>query len=278
MAATPPTWDTLAEGFRRHLLTSGRSRDTATTYTAHLKPFYDWTGSDPLSASRDVVSYYHADQLATVSRSTAHVRLAAIKAFFRWQLDLGPKDEPPQTKGLSVTKMIRQPRPPLGAGDAVKLLTACRSDEERLMFEVGLGCGLRISEIVGIKGSDVFKDRGVILIRGKGSKERWVAPSPRLLKELLLFAGGRSGGLFQFTREQARRIMMRVAHDAGVSGFHSHKLRITWATQFLAETHDLHSAQVLMGHADPGTTARYAAFEAQAQALEQMRRLNEARG
>lgn len=277
MAATAPTWDTLAEGFRRHLLTTGRSRDTATTYTAHLKPFYDWMGGEPLSASREQVKYYHASQLATVSRSTAHVRLAAVKAFFRWKFDLGPKDEPEQTKGLSVTKMQRQPRPPLGTGDAVKLLTACRCEDERLLFELGLGCGLRISEIVGIKGGDIFKDRGVILIRGKGSKERYVAPNARLMAELLLFAGGRSGSLFQLTREQARRIMMRVAKDAGVSGFHSHKLRITWATNFLAETHDLHSAQVLMGHSDPGTTARYAAFEAQAQALEQMRRLNESR-
>lgn len=276
MVTTSSSWDVLSEGFREHLLTSGNSLDTARTYAWHIKPFYDWCGGNPREASRDDCRRYHAHQLATVSKSTAHVRLAALKAFFRWQFDLDKKDEPEQTKRLSVPKITHQPRPPLGASDDIRLLSACANQEEKLLFEMGLDCGLRISEIVGIKGSDIDVNRGVILIRGKGSKERWVAPRPLLLKELLLFADGKRGPIFDMTREQARRIMMRVAKHASITGFYSHKMRTTWATRFLAETHDLHSAQVLMGHADPGTTARYAAFEAQTQALEQMRRLHEA--
>lgn len=268
-------WPSTAEGFRRYLLTRGKTPDTATTYVAHLRPFWNYRlccSGDVREIGRDAVEDFLFDQLSTVASSTAHVRLSALKAYLRWRLGLSEQVEPELTSGLAVKKDKHQSRPPITEADAERLLTCCKTEEERLLFIVGFGCGLRISEIVGIRAEDIYEDRGLLLIHGKGKKERWVAPQPEVFTALKIH-DVRRGPIFRMDRVQARRIMQRVANTAKVVGFYPHRMRITFASRFLAATHDLHSLQVLMGHSDPGVTAKYAAFDAQAIALEQMRRL-----
>lgn len=270
-------WAETAEGFRRYLITHRKTPDTATTYVAHLRPFWNWrlgSEEDPGEVGHDAVEQYLADELARVSLSTAQVRLCAIRAYFRWKLHLSDKEEPPQTNGLAVGKEKLVPRPPLSEKEAIRLLTYCRSAEERLLFIIGFGCGPRISEIVSMTTHDLYPEHGYAVLHGKGRKQRRVAPAPEIFAAIDLLMEGHSGRIFDLTREQARRIMRRVARNAGVRGFYPHRMRITWAHRFLAATHDLHSCQILMGHADPSQTAKYAAFDAQAVALEQMRNLS----
>lgn len=270
-----PDWQATAEGFRRYLLTHAKTPDTAKTYVQHLRTFWNYRlccSGDVNHIGRDAVEDYLFDQLSRVASSTAHVRLSAVKAYLRWRLNLPDKAEPPLTFGLAVKKTQHQSRPPLTAQDAERLMSACRTAEERLLFIIGFGCGLRISEIVGIKAEDVYEDRGLLLVHGKGKKERWVAPQKEVFRALAQH-GTRRGPIFNLSREQARGFMQRAARRAGVAGFYPHRMRITFASKFLAETHDLHSLQVLMGHSSPDVTSKYAAFDAQAIALDQMRRL-----
>lgn len=262
-------WDAAAGAFFRHLITRGRSNDTATTYRFHLHTFWAWCARheiDPAWAQKQDVELYLAEQLASVSKATAHVRLSAAKAWFKFL-----EREPDPTLGLTVRKEKRQPRPPCSEDDMARLLLASKNEEERLLFLVGFGCGLRISEIVGISMSHIYHDR--ILIKGKGSKERWVAPPPLVLQAVQAHMEGRRGSVFGMNREQARRIMVRVARHAGVMGFYPHRMRITFATKFWRTTHDLLSLRVLLGHADTATTSKYADYDAASEALEQMRRL-----
>lgn len=266
------SWETASSGFYRYLITRGRSTDTATTYRFHLHPFWAWCELHEISTSafqRQHVELYLAEQLASVSKSTAHVRLSAIKAFCKFL-----ERDPDPTLGLTVRKEKRQSRPPLEDDDQARLQLACRSEEERLLFMVGFGCGLRISEIVGIDRSHVYIDR--ILIKGKGSKERWVAPPEYVMKTLHRYMADRRGKVFPMTRVQARRIMDRIAEHAGVQGFYPHRMRITFATRFWRTTHDLLSLKLLMGHADTATTSKYADYEAADVALEMMRKFGEA--
>lgn len=273
------TWATATADFSRYLVTHGKSADTATTYVWHVGPFRKWClhhEINPFDANRSACEGYVADQLQKgLSRSTVHVRLAALKAFYGWLIDLGVRADNP-AEPLTIRKEQRQPRPPLSGGDARRLLAHCRNDEERLLFIIGLGCGLRLSELVGIRFADVYPERGLMLVKGKGSKERWVAPEDRVMAAIMAYRQGKTGKLFDLTREQARRIMNRVAKNASVTGFYPHRMRITFASRFLDKTHDLHSLQVLMGHASPDVTARYAAFDAQQRALDQMRKLTSA--
>lgn len=273
-----PDWQATAEGFRRYLLTHGKTPDTAKTYVQHLRTFWNYRlccSGAPEHIGRDAVEDYLFDQIARVASSTAHVRLSALKSYLRWRLNLPDKAEPPLTFGLAVKKTQHQARPPINAKDAERMMAACLNPEQRLLFIVGFGCGLRINEIVSIKAEDIYPDRGLLLVHGKGKKERWVAPQPEVFKALAQH-GVTRGLIFQMDRQQARRQMQRVALRAGVSGFYPHRMRITFASKFLAETHDLHSLQILMGHSSPDVTAKYAAFDAQAIALDQMRRLAQA--
>lgn len=268
-------WQATAEGFRRYLLTHGRTPDTATTYVQHLRTFWNYrlccSGSVD-QIGRDAVEDYLFDQISSVSSATAHVRLAAVKAYLRWRLALPIKAEPALTFGLAVKKDQHTSRPPLSEHDAEMLMAACKTPGQRLLFIIGFGCGLRISEIVAIRAEDIYADRGLLLVHGKGKKERWVAPQPEVFIALAQH-NVRRGPIFQMTREQARRQMQSAARVAKVFGFYPHRMRITFASKFLAQTHDLHSLQILMGHASPDVTAKYAAFDAQAIALEQMRGL-----
>lgn len=269
-------WAETQAAFRRHLITRGRSQDTAQTYVWHIGPFRAWClrhEVNPFEADRLAAEGYLAAQLSSgLTHSTVHVRLSALKAFYAWLIECGDRSDNPADP-LTVRKDQRQPRPPLTNRDLERLQGYCRNSEERLLFIVGNGCGLRISEIVGIRASDVFEDRGLMLIRGKGGKERWVAPPKHVFAAIRDHQSSRSGKLFDLTREQAQRLMRRIAKNAEVAGFYPHRLRITFASRFLDETHDLHSLQVLMGHASPEVTAHYAAFDAQQRALDQMRRL-----
>lgn len=269
------TWDATAAGFRRYLLTHGKTPDTAKTYTQHLRTFWNYRlcCSGPAQLiGRDAVEDYLFDQISRVASSTAHVRLSALKAYLRWRLDLPDKAEPPLTFGLAVKKTLHQSRPPLTMVDGEHLLASCRTAEQRLLFIIGLGCGLRISEILSLRAENIYPDRGLMLVLGKGKKERWVAPQPEVFRAIAQHGVSR-GPLFQLERLQAWKMMKRIATRAGVEGFYPHRMRITFASKFLAETHDLHSLQILMGHSSPDVTSKYAAFDAQAIALEQMRKL-----
>jgi len=263
-------WTETAAAFRRHLLTHGKSADTATTYAFHLWPFWRFMEGQVHDASRNDVEAFLALQLASVSHSTAHVRLSAIKAFFRWRIG-NEKDEPAQTMGLTIRKDKRQLRPPLLGSDIDRLLSFCPTEADRLLFEIDFACGLRVSELANLQVKDVFFQQGKLLIRGKGSKERWTSPGPRLMERLTLFCKGRSGLVFEMRREQIRRRMNRIAQHAEVSGFYTHRARITYATRFWRETGDLLKLQLLLGHASAETTRRYADYDATELALDTQR-------
>ena len=147
-------WQATATGFRRYLLTHGKTPDTAKTYVQHLRIFWNYRlccAGAVERIGRDAVEDYLFDQVQSVSSATAHVRLAALKSYLRWRMNLPDKAEPPLTFGLAVKKDQHTARPPLAEHDAELLLAACKTPEQRLLFIVGFGCGLRISEIVSIK-------------------------------------------------------------------------------------------------------------------------------
>lgn len=266
-------WTEASDGFSRYLITRGRSVNTAITYAAHLRPFWAFCLERemwPSVATPETCERYHDQQLATVARSTAHVRLASLKAYYGWLMDKGSRKDDPTT-GLKVKKGIRQPRPPFSKDDMNRLLAHADTMEERLLFIIGFGCGLRISELTGLNTSHVFYDTGRILIKGKGEKERWIAPPTLVLDSIRAYMGKRRGPIFSFTARQARRIMMRVADNAGVEGFYAHRMRITFATEMWKERRNLKALRLLMGHADLSTTAHYADYETQDEALDEHR-------
>ena len=147
------------------------------------------------------------------------------------------------------------------------------------MLETLYASGLRVSELVTLKVSQVSQDMGVVRIMGKGSKERLVPIGstasravvaylgrgrPRLAgdrMEAALFLNHRGGRL---TRQGLYKIVQRHARTAGLDGKMSpHTLRHTFATHLLAGGCDLRSLQEMLGHADIATTQVYTHLSAE---------------
>jgi integrase/recombinase XerD len=144
---------------------------------------------------------------------------------------------------------------------------------DRTMLEVIYASGLRVSELVGLKTVHVGLDEGVLRVVGKGSKERLVpfgAEAHDWLRRYLalgraaILKGQASDAMFvtarggAMTRQMFWNIVKRHARAAGiVTPLSPHTLRHAFATHLLNHGADLRAVQMLLGHADIGTTTIY---------------------
>ncbi len=257
--------------FRSHLLTTGRSQETAKTYGHSIANLRHWADSQNLDAGaldRRQVESYLGRELTRVSRNSAAGRLAALRAWFDFLA------KPEATAGLKIRREKLAPHRPAHPDDLATLVRAANNPRDAALIVVALETGIRVSELVGIRGADVDLRAGLLQVRGKGSKDRWVGLSQDAQNALRPFL--RAGAIWRtqagapMTVGLAKIMLSRLAARAGVRA-HWHLFRTTFASRFLADTHDLDSLRVLMGHTDTTTTQRYAEFNAQARALASQR-------
>ena len=138
------------------------------------------------------------------------------------------------------------------------------------MLMTAYGCGLRVSEVISLKVTDIDSGRMMVRVcQGKGSKDRYTILSPRLLEELRsywkeyrpdpgswLFPNRSTKG--KLTRSTPQLIFKQAKERAGIKKkvtFHS--LRHNFATHMLEAGVDLRTIQILLGHSSITTTARY---------------------
>jgi integrase/recombinase XerD len=152
--------------------------------------------------------------------------------------------------------------------EVAQLLAAACPGRDRTLLETAYSCGLRLRELLGLQVTDIDGQRLVLHIRhAKGSKDRFVPLSPRLLAGLRaywqeyrpatwLFAGLKPGTAL--TDGTVQRICKRTALRAGLTKrIHPHTLRHSFATHLLEAGVDLLSVQALLGHSHFNTTAKY---------------------
>jgi integrase/recombinase XerC len=142
-------------------------------------------------------------------------------------------------------------------------------DRDMAFLELLYGCGIRVSELVGINLEDIDLRSGWLRVRGKGNKERQVPIPERAIEAVTRHIGTRSAGsdesaLFVNTRgnrlgdRQVRRLVkMYALAAAGDSSVHPHSFRHAYATHLLADGADLRAIQELLGHARLSTTQKY---------------------
>jgi integrase/recombinase XerD len=146
-----------------------------------------------------------------------------------------------------------------------------RGARDRAMLFLAYACGLRASELCGLRTFDVDRQRGVVAVLGKGGKRRLVPVGDLALREVDRWLAvraasahassphlfpGRSGGAI--TRQALFALLRRHALGAGVRGpISPHKLRHAFATHLLEGGADLRAVQAMLGHADLSTTEIY---------------------
>jgi integrase/recombinase XerD len=166
----------------------------------------------------------------------------------------------------------------LSVAEIERLLAAPTLDDplafrDRALLELAYGCGLRVSEWIGISVRDVLFEEGLIRVFGKGSKERLVPMGRRALGAVAIYVrelrprlerGEGKGKLFlnargePLTRMGAWKILRKYALRAGLTKTISpHTLRHSFATHLLEGGADLRAVQEMLGHADISTTQLY---------------------
>jgi integrase/recombinase XerD len=267
------------------------ARNTLLAYARDLKDVSGWMtgeGIDLMSAAQGDLERYivHLDAIG-LSRATRARRLSAVRQFYRFAYEEGWRADNPAVRIKGPARQKRLPKT-LSEEEVERLLTAARdtgraSDRVRniCLMELLYATGMRVSELVSLPVSAARGDPRMILVRGKGGKERMVPLSPparealtawlRLRDEAaeaerlqsggqpspFLFASrGREGHL---TRHRFYMMMKDFAVAAGVSPekVTPHTLRHAFATHLLARGADLRAIQTLLGHADVATTEIY---------------------
>lgn len=197
-------------------------------------------------------------------------KLSALKAFFKFCLQEG-------LMAASPAQGIRAPRPDhklpsfLSQTQALNSVSAGDPKENNLarnnvMLEILYGSGLRASELLALRASDVDLVSGVVTVTGKGGKQRIVPLSRTSMRQLQSFMKGLDSSDFLFTgakgkplsRRQLQRIVERRIRASGHQGQASpHVLRHSFATHLLDRGADLKAVKEMLGHASLSTTQIY---------------------
>jgi integrase/recombinase XerD len=209
-------------------------------------------------------------------RSTAR-QLSSFRRFFRYIMREGMRDTDP-TSDIEMPRIGRSLPKTLTEDEVESLLSAPNTDEplghrDRAMLELLYATGLRVSELINLKQSQINFNQGVLRIVGKGDRERLIPlgdESQRWLKDFIdgprmeILLERQTDYLFptrrgdRMTRQAFWHIIKRYAQKAGVRKKMSpHSLRHAFATHLLNRGADLRVVQLLLGHSDLSTTQIY---------------------
>jgi integrase/recombinase XerC len=280
-APQTPTGAALA-GFLRALAQRNASPHTIKAYRSDLAEFVLFVGPEELKAMDHLLIRAFLGQLyerglgkASVARS-----LSSIRSLFKWMGREHMIESNPALLVAAPKLPKKLPRVPTmeemnSVLDAKMPEDAAFAERDRLIMELLYGCGIRNSELTGINVDDLHLRQGVMLVRGKGKKERIVPFGDSAQIALREYLPRRAGALEQhkrtgesallinlrgsrLTSRSVGRIVKAIAVAGGLpSEVHPHTLRHAFGTHMLEEGADLRAIQELLGHERLSTTQRY---------------------
>jgi integrase/recombinase XerD len=282
MSDSKKTTENMKRQFIRYLkLQRGLSQNTLEAYEHDLDKllvYLEGTGTHVLDVQLADLQQFAAGlhDVGIGPRSQCRI-LSGVRAFYRFLLLDGYVEQDPTE--LLESPVIGEHLPeyltPLEV-DALKDsidLSKPEGHRNRAIIEVLFSCGLRVSELVNLKMSQIFRDEQFLRILGKGSKERLVPISPTAFHEIDLYMPwrnslkikpGEEDYLFlnrrgaHLTRTMILIMLKQQAVEAGIQKTISpHTLRHSFATALLEGGADLRVIQVLLGHESIGTTEIY---------------------
>ena len=266
--------------------------DTATNtqlaYARDLSDFADWLARRGLHfadcAQSDVEAYLIACEAEGLAVATRARRLSAIKQLFRFAFEEGWRNDNPALRIKGPSKSKRLPKT-LSTQDVDRLIEAAHTHGRETLrngalVELLYATGMRVTELVSLPVSAARGDPRMLLVRGKGGKERLVPLSGRARLALgdwlaqrdrdedLAKKNGKAASKFLFpsrgkdghlTRQRFFVLIRELAVVAGIdpTTVTPHTLRHAFATHLLAGGADLRAIQTMLGHADVATTEIY---------------------
>lgn len=277
-------WESFIKEFQRYLrLEKGLSENTITNYSFDLKKlclFLETNQIDvtPVSITEDLLQDFIYDISKKLNPRTQSRIISTLKSFFQYLLLENYREDSPMA--LIETPKIGRKLPDTLAVSEINALIAAidlSSSEgmrNKTILETLYGCGLRVTELVQLRISDLFFEEGFVKITGKGNKQRFVPISPHTQHFILiykneirchqhiqkgyedtLFLNRRGKGL---TRAMVFTIIKRLAVTINLKKTISpHTFRHSFATHLLENGADLRSIQLMLGHESITTTEIY---------------------
>ena len=273
----------LIEDFLEYLHSvKNTSMNTIMSYKRDLLKWDDYMGTLGISEIKEVkeedllsfVEYLERKKFkaATISRN-----IASIKAFYHY-LSKERMIEKDISEVLHAPKVDKKMPDVMSMDDVVKLIEQPKGDKpkelrDRAMLELLYATGIRVSELIGLKTSDINMQMGYVICRN-GSKERMVPFGNTAKKTLFQYLEkGRDALLVNYSEEELFvncsgqpmsrqgfwKIIKYYARQAGIDAeITPHTLRHSFAAHLVENGADLRSVQEMMGHSDIATTQKYA--------------------
>lgn len=277
----------LERSFLRHLRAEGLSPATLRLYGQSVTFFVRWLEAEGRPGtldqlSRPAIRDWLAALMDRQEPGTVKTRYRGLYRFCRWLVDEQELDENPM-RALAPPALKAKPVPVISDDELAALLKACTGKEfsdrrDEALVRLLLDCGVRVSELCGLRVDSVDLDQGMALVRGKGSKVRPVYLSARTVRAVDRYLRMRRthrwnhlDALFLTQRgalstDGARdRIKLRGA-IAGIPDLHPHRFRHTFAHDFLMAGGQERDLKRLAGWTSDAMLERYGASAADVRA------------
>ncbi len=269
---------TVADRYLAGLARENASPHTLRNYSSDLDQFVSYFfNAAPREIGpvqlREWLGHLYDQRLSAIS---IRRKLAVVRAMFKFMLREG-------IIAMNPARLVRTPKAPKRVPDVPtaeqtnNLVDAIAKDpleqshpaRDLLIFELLYGCGLRISELVGLNLDDFDRTERWIIVRGKGRKERQVpyaSKAATALEKYLTIRTSATGQRALLLNHRGQRLTDRGARGivklyarmiSGDSSLHPHSFRHAFATHLLADGADLRAIQELLGHARLATTQKY---------------------
>ena len=275
-------YETTLLEFRDHLkLERSMSPNTVSGYASDVRKYFDGLRGDGIAPADagpdDIARFLEALVQAGVTKRSQARAISSVKALYRFLDAEGRLSENPCDK-ISVPKINPYMPTVLSVEEVLSILDAVdlsqpQGHRNRAILEVLYSCGLRVSELVNLKISDLFLDEQFIRVFGKGSKQRLVPIGEPAIRAITLYREIRDAGPVQkaaedilflnrnggkMTREMIFHIVRDTTAAAGVrKNVSPHTFRHSFATHLVENGADLRVVQQMLGHESILTTEIY---------------------
>jgi integrase/recombinase XerD len=278
------TWQSYIKEYQNYLrLERGLSKNTIENYTFDIEKLVLFLNQhdikvSPITISEEIVQQFIYEIASKVNARSQSRVISGLKSFFNYLVfEDYRKDTPLEL--IEVPKTGRKLPDTLATEEIDALISAIdlstpEGERNRAMLETLYSCGLRVSELVGLKISDLFFEEGFIKITGKGNKQRFVPVGGSTIKYITSYVNlirvhyavqkGHEDTLFlnrrgkQLTRAMIFTIIKELALKINLNKTISpHTFRHSFATHLLENGADLRSIQLMLGHESITTTEVY---------------------
>lgn len=261
----------------------GLATNTIVAYSHDLISFFDFLkqkGLSPVHISQEDLSSFIAERKTQLSSRSLARCLVSIKMFYRFLVSEGKTESNP-ARLMGIPKMYQHLPDVLSRDDVENFLlqpdtNTVLGKRDKAILEILYATGLRVTELINLKITNINLEAGYIRTMGKGSKERIIPMGTKAMDSLKMYLtngrpsflkkGSDAGGSYIFlnsrgssmTRQGLWKIIKKYALKAGIAKTVTpHTVRHSFATHLLEGGADLRSVQIMLGHSDISTTQIY---------------------